>query len=88
MSSVTGMTSKSLKKHSAVGPAVHLQSELARFLTRLVDDIRHAESVQRLDQAVAVRANRNEFVNALRRVIEVSQDASTVSRAKGYMEGV
>jgi hypothetical protein len=32
--------------------------------------------------------NRDEFVKALRRVIEVSQDASTVSRAKGYMEGV
>jgi hypothetical protein len=32
--------------------------------------------------------NRDDFVKALQRVIEVSQDAATVSRAKGYIEGV
>ncbi len=32
--------------------------------------------------------NREEFVKALRRVIETSEDAATVSRAKGYIEGV
>ena len=45
-----------LEEHFAVGSTVHLQAELARLLARFVDDIRCAEAVERLDQAVAVRS--------------------------------
>ena len=45
---------KVFEEHFAVGAAVHLQAELSRFLARFVDDIRRAESVERLDQAIAV----------------------------------
>jgi len=67
--------------------------ETLRWLVKLLDDEVVAQEACRSIVDLAHHRdlrnpNRDEFVKALRRVIEVSQDASTVSRAKGYIEGV
>ena len=67
--------------------------ETLRWLVKLLDDeIVSQEACQSIVDLAHHRGlrnpNRDEFVKALRQVIEISKDASTVSRAKGYIEGV
>ena len=67
--------------------------ETLRWLVKLLDDDVVAQAACRSIVDLAHHRdlrnpNREEFVRALRRVIETSKDASTVSRAKGYIEGV
>jgi hypothetical protein len=67
--------------------------ETLRWLVTLLDDKEVAQVACRsiVDLAHHRRLrnpNSDEFVKALRRVIEVSQDAPTVTLAKGYIEGV
>ena len=67
--------------------------ETLRWLVRLLDNETVAQEACRSIVDLAHHRylrnpNRDEFVKALKRVIEVSKDASTVSRAKGYIEGV
>ena len=67
--------------------------ETLRWLVKLLDDKNVAQEACRSIVDLAHHRdlrnpNRAEFVKALRQVIDVSQDASTVSRAKGYIEGV
>lgn len=45
-----------LEVHLAIGATVHLQTELTRLLTRFVDEIRRAESIECLNQAITVRS--------------------------------
>lgn len=64
-----------------------------RWLVKLLDDEDVAQeachSIVDLAHHRDLRnPNRGEFVKALRRVIEISEDPSIVSRAKGYIEGV
>ena len=67
--------------------------ETLRWLVRLLDNETVAQEACRSIVDLAHHRylrnpNRDEFVKALKRVIEVSKDASTVSGAKGYIEGV
>ena len=74
-----------------VGTVRHM--ETLCWLVKLLDDETVAQEACRSIVELAHHRylrnpNRDEFVKALKRVIEVSKDASTVSRAKGYIEGV
>lgn len=67
--------------------------ETLRWLVELLDDDVVAQAACRSIVDLAHHRdlrnpNRDEFVKALRRVIEVSKEAATISRAKGYIEGV
>ena len=67
--------------------------ETLRWLVKLLDDNDVAQEACRSIVDLAHHRdlrnpNRDEFVKALRRVVEVSKDPSTVSLAKGYIEGV
>lgn len=67
--------------------------ETLRWLVKLLDDKAVTQEACRSIVDLAHHRdlrnpNRDEFVKALRRVIEVSQEAATISRAKGYIEGV
>ena len=67
--------------------------ETLRWLVKLLDTEAVAQEACRSIVDLAHHRdlrnpNRDEFVKALKRVIEVSKDASTVNRAKGYIEGV